>query len=138
MGHNICGALGIGYGRNAASKLPSEALGVPQENEFRAAATGVGELYPDAVNVLEMGGENSTYIRVGDNGNAGAILDFETNGDCAAGTGSFMDQQAGRLAGAMEEARSIFRSVPVDFSKEIMTVGVVGGILTRPQISAMS
>jgi len=35
------------------------------------------------------------------------------------------------IAGAMEEARGIFRAVPVDFSKETMLIGVVGEIFCR-------
>jgi predicted nucleotide-binding protein (sugar kinase/HSP70/actin superfamily) len=36
-----------------------------------------------------------------------------------------------RLAGALEEGRDIFRSVPVDFSRETLLVGVVGEIFCR-------
>lgn len=37
----------------------------------------------------------------------------------------------GRLAGALEEARDIFRKVPADFSKDKMLIGVVGEIYCR-------
>ncbi len=40
-------------------------------------------------------------------------------------------RMAGRLAGAMEEARDIFRAVPADFSGESMLVGIVGEIFCR-------
>ncbi len=37
----------------------------------------------------------------------------------------------GSLAGAMEEARDIFRAVPVDWSRDVMLIGVVGEIFCR-------
>jgi len=87
----------------SAGRLVSRALDVHFENEFKAAAVGVGTLYPDVENIFEMGGENSKYIKIStDNGTIG-IVDYETNGDCAAGTGSFMDQQATRLRFRIEE-----------------------------------
>ena len=55
-----------------------------------------------------MGGETSKFIRLeaGDGGCAG-IVDYQTNGDCAAGTGSFMDQQASRLLYDIEDVGDI-------------------------------
>jgi predicted CoA-substrate-specific enzyme activase len=77
-------------------------------NEFRAVATGVRFLYPSVQTVLEMGGENSKYIRLSPTGGEGVgIVDYETNGDCAAGTGSFMDQQASRLRFKIEDVGGV-------------------------------
>lgn len=94
----------------ASAALISEALGIPVENEFRAAAEAVSFLYPGVVNIFEMGGENSKYIRItGENATAG-ITEYETNGDCAAGTGSFIDQQALRLRYAVEDVGDLVAS----------------------------
>ena len=94
----------------ASAKLVSEAIGIPAVNEFRAVATAMSRLHPDAVNVFEMGGENSKYLLM-EAGDGGAMIaDFETNGDCAAGTGSFMDQQAGRLCYPVEQVGDIVHS----------------------------
>jgi len=82
-------------------------LGLPVENEFKAVARGVSSLYPDVVNIFEMGGENSKYIRLSRVNDVVGIADYETNGDCAAGTGSFMDQQANRLRFNIEEVGDI-------------------------------
>ncbi len=92
-------------------KLVSELLGVECENEFRAVAEGVGTLYPDVRTIFEMGGDNSKYIRIEMDRNSGivGISDYEKNGDCAAGTGSFMDQQASRLKYNVEEVGEIVR-----------------------------
>jgi len=54
--------------------------------------------------VFEMGGESSKYLRLAPAEDGGySIIDYATNGDCAAGTGSFIDQQAGRLQYPVEE-----------------------------------
>jgi predicted CoA-substrate-specific enzyme activase len=87
----------------SAAKLVAGYLGLPVENEFKAAATGVGRLYPDVQNIFEMGGENSKFIHISNDNGVVGIVDYETNGDCAAGTGSFMDQQASRLRFSIEE-----------------------------------
>ena len=91
----------------SASKLVGGALGLPVENEFKAAAIGVGTLYRDVVNIFEMGGENSKFIHISNENGQIGIVDYQTNGDCAAGTGSFMDQQATRLRYQIEDVGEI-------------------------------
>jgi predicted CoA-substrate-specific enzyme activase len=83
----------------SGGRLIGEALGAPYENEFRAIARGLSALHPEAATVFEMGGETSKFIRLETDSDARrvGIGDYQTNGDCAAGTGSFMDQQASRL-----------------------------------------
>ncbi|MGB9596461.1 MAG: 2-hydroxyglutaryl-CoA dehydratase, partial [Candidatus Poribacteria bacterium] len=68
-------------------------------NDFKSVAQGVGTLYPDVQTIFEMGGDNSKYIQIDIDKETGTvgIIDYEKNGECAAGTGSFMDQQANRL-----------------------------------------
>ncbi len=74
-------------------------------NEFRASATGIGLLYPEIHTIFEIGGERSKYILISsDNEKQVQILDYEINGECAAGTGSFFDQQAERLKYSIQEA----------------------------------
>lgn len=97
------GELGGVMVTGSSSKLIGASFGLSVENEFKAAAIGVGSLYPDVENVFEMGGENSKYIHISVDGGVIGIVDYETNGDCAAGTGSFMDQQASRLRFDIEE-----------------------------------
>ncbi len=89
-GARVCGSGG---------RLIGDLLGINYENEFRAIAHGVGVLYPDIYTVFEIGGQNSKYIsleRDAETGKVG-VVDYEKSGDCAAGTGSFLDQQALRL-----------------------------------------
>ena len=84
-------------------------LDVPFENEFKAIARAIGALHPDVTTVFEMGGETSKFIRLETDEASGrvGIADYRTNGDCAAGTGSFMDQQASRLLYDIEDVGDI-------------------------------
>jgi predicted CoA-substrate-specific enzyme activase len=91
----------------SAAKLVGASLGLPTENEFKAAAIGVGTLYRDVTNVFEMGGENSKFIHISNEKGQIGIVDYQTNGDCAAGTGSFMDQQSTRLRYQIEDVGDI-------------------------------
>jgi predicted CoA-substrate-specific enzyme activase len=103
----------------SGGRLVAHSLRANFENEFRAIARGTAELYPQVRTVLEMGGENSKYIRLADgsapsescNGNRQGlgIVDYATSGECAAGTGSFLDQQATRLLCHVEEIGEIVR-----------------------------
>ena len=85
-------------GTGSGGRLATGLLGVKYENEFLAITRGISLLHPDVRTIFEMGGETSKLINldVDESGVAG-IMDYSTNGDCAAGTGSFMDQQAKRL-----------------------------------------
>lgn len=87
----------------------AQLLNAPRENEFRTLAHGVGLLYPDVETIIEMGGESSKFISISVNPASGevSILDYSKNGDCAAGTGVFMDQQAARLLYRIEEVGEI-------------------------------
>ncbi len=79
------GAAGIEAGRNG---------GLHPVNSIVAIAEGIGRLHPGARSVIEIGGHTSKFIVFGDDG---AVSDFSTNDACAAGTGSFLEQQARRL-----------------------------------------
>ena len=68
-------------------------------NEIVAQAAATSHLYREVKTVIEIGGEDSKLICL----NRGRISDFSTNTVCAAGTGSFLDQQALRLGLNIEE-----------------------------------
>jgi predicted CoA-substrate-specific enzyme activase len=93
----------------SGGRLIGKALEATYENEFKAIARGVSGLHPDVVTVFEMGGETSKFLRLDTDGTTGrtGIADYQTNGDCAAGTGSFMDQQASRLMYEIEDVGDI-------------------------------
>jgi predicted CoA-substrate-specific enzyme activase len=69
------------------------------KNEIIAHATAARSLFPDVAAVLEIGGQDSKIIILRD----GIVVDFAMNTVCAAGTGSFLDQQAFRLGIPIEE-----------------------------------
>lgn len=82
----------------------AKSLNFGYENQFTSLAIGTGALYPEAGTIIEMGGNSSKYLRISADGESDVrILDYEINGDCAGGTGAFMDQQASRLQYTVEE-----------------------------------
>ncbi len=83
----------------SGSRTIAKVLGLFFENEFKAIARMMGAFYPRVVTVFEIGGESSKYIRL----EGGSIVDYDRSGECAAGTGSFLDQQALRMEYAVEE-----------------------------------
>ncbi len=89
------------------SKLIGQLMGTALENDFRAVARGVGTLHPGVKTVFEMGGVNSKFINLSIQDGVVGIVDYDKNGDCAAGTGSFIDQQASRLQYAIEDVGDI-------------------------------
>jgi predicted CoA-substrate-specific enzyme activase len=85
-------------------KLASDLIGGVFINEIIAQATSTGILYPEARTVIEIGGEDSKLILLEKNPENGhsRLVDFEMNSICAAGTGSFLDQQARRIGVPIE------------------------------------
>ncbi|MTI60787.1 MAG: 2-hydroxyglutaryl-CoA dehydratase [Firmicutes bacterium] len=91
------GAVGTtGSGRNLAGVI----LGADViKNEITTHAVAAVHMVPDVKTVLEIGGQDSKIIIIRD----GVAVDFAMNSVCAAGTGSFLDQQAARLEIPIEE-----------------------------------
>ncbi|MCK4462301.1 MAG: CoA activase, partial [candidate division Zixibacteria bacterium] len=89
------GASGIG-GKTAQKVLGGRFFG-----EIGALAAGNYRIVPEAKTVIEMGGEDSKLLLL--DSEQQLVVDFAMNAQCAAGTGSFLDQQAGRLKISIEE-----------------------------------
>ncbi len=89
------GFTGIG-GRTGASILGGNCFG-----EIPSIAAANYFLLPDVRTVIEMGGEDSKFIQI--DPEKQIVTDFSMNNICAAGTGSFLDQQAGRLKISIDE-----------------------------------
>jgi predicted CoA-substrate-specific enzyme activase len=83
----------------SAGRLIANILGLVPLNEVVAQAFAARTLYPHIKSIIELGGEDSKLILLNDTG----IEDFSMNSVCAAGTGSFLDQQAERLLLTIEE-----------------------------------
>jgi len=92
-----------------AGKLIAELLEAPFINEIIAQAKSTAFFYPQVKTIIEMGGEDSKLILVDHDPSTGEfkIVDFSMNTICAAGTGSFLDQQASRLSLTIEEFSKI-------------------------------
>ncbi|HOP85892.1 MAG TPA: acyl-CoA dehydratase activase [Syntrophorhabdaceae bacterium] len=91
------------------AKLFSQMVGATFVNEIVALTRAFNHLYPHVKTVIDIGGEDSKLI-IFEEESAGKrlkIKDFSMNALCAAGTGSFLDQQASRLRFTIEEFSNI-------------------------------
>ena len=68
-------------------------------NEIIAQSKATFFLHPEIQTIIEIGGEDSKLLLQTN----GKLSDFATNTVCAAGTGSFLDQQASRLGLNIED-----------------------------------
>ena len=87
---NICGVGTTGSGRYLAGILTGADV---IKNEITAHAVAALHYEPTTHTVIEIGGQDSKSIILRN----GTVIDFAMNTVCAAGTGSFLDQQAYRL-----------------------------------------
>jgi predicted CoA-substrate-specific enzyme activase len=86
----VCGCGTTGSGRY----LTGDFIGADVvKNEITAHATGAAFVRPDVDTIFEIGGQDSKYISLEN----GAVVDFTMNKVCAAGTGSFIEEQSERL-----------------------------------------
>jgi len=84
-------------------KLVSELLSGNFVNEIIAQAKAVQQFHPQVRTIIDIGGEDSKLILLEEEEGYHKISDFSMNTLCAAGTGSFLDQQASRLGFTIEE-----------------------------------
>lgn len=87
--------VSTGYGRN----MLEEAHQCPTISEIKAHAKGAYFFHNDVKTVIDLGGQDSKVIKMGENG---SFTDFRMNDKCAAGTGKFLEIAANRLGIAME------------------------------------
>jgi len=91
----IDGVATTGSARHLAAYLVGADL---IKNEITAHAMAVIDFLPEAKTIIEIGGQDSKVIVMRN----GVVADFAMNTVCAAGTGSFLDQQAARLGISIE------------------------------------
>ena len=84
-------AVGVtGSGRERVGKrIGADAV----RDEITAQAKGAAHWVPEVDTVFEIGGQDSKYISLKN----GKVVDFQMNKICAAGTGSFVEEQAARM-----------------------------------------
>jgi predicted CoA-substrate-specific enzyme activase len=78
---DVAYTVGTGYGRYKVS------FGNAQITEISCHARGAAFLFPRTRTILDIGGQDTKAIRIGERGE---VLDFCMNDKCAAGTGRFL------------------------------------------------
>jgi predicted CoA-substrate-specific enzyme activase len=91
---NVGFVVGTGYGRYNIS------FGNGQMTEISCHAKGARFLCSGTKTVIDMGGQDSKAISVGD---SGEVLDFVMNDKCAAGTGRFLANAAEVMGISLDE-----------------------------------
>lgn len=76
--------LATGYGRNTFERADA------QMSELSCHAKGANHLFPDVRTVIDIGGQDVKVIQI----DYGAMVNFQMNDKCAAGTGRFLDVMA--------------------------------------------
>jgi predicted CoA-substrate-specific enzyme activase len=93
---HVRGVGATGSGRHLASVM----IGADEvRTEITAHATAAKQACPEVSTVIDIGGQDSKIIYI----RHGVSTGFNMNTVCAAGTGSFLDHQAGRLGIPIEE-----------------------------------
>ena len=84
-------------------------------DEITCQAAGAAHVDPEVDTVFEIGGQDSKFISLSD----GRVVDFQMNKVCAAGTGSFIEEQAARLGIAIEKygELALAAEAPVDLGE---------------------
>lgn len=98
-GINVQGVVATGYGRKLFSGHGS-LKNVRTITEIQAYALGVSALFPEARTILDIGGQDTKAISLGDEGR---VMKFEMNERCAAGTGKFLEYMALALQVPLED-----------------------------------
>lgn len=86
-----------GYGRHVFAQ---QFENVNVVSEIKAFSVGVNHLYPNARTILDIGGQDTKAISISEKG---AILKFEMNDKCAAGTGRFLEIMSMALCAPLNE-----------------------------------
>ena len=101
-----------GSGRGLMAKFVGADAAV---DEITCQAAGAAHANPQVDTVFEIGGQDSKYISLRD----GQVVDFQMNKVCAAGTGSFIEEQAARLGIAIGDygALALGAEAPIDLGE---------------------
>lgn len=94
--------VATGYGRNYFEKADRTAT------EILCHSKGVAFQFPDVRTIIDIGGQDSKMIEVGDNGK---VLNFVMNDRCAAGTGKFIEIVANTLGIALEQTGNAVQGI---------------------------
>ena len=90
---DVAAIVATGYGRHAVSIADTTIT------EITCHAVGVRRLVPEAMTIIDIGGQDSKLLRLDSDGR---VRDFAMNDRCAAGTGRFLEVVAERLGVKIE------------------------------------
>ena len=90
--------LATGYGRNSL-----EGFADKQMSELSCHARGAYFLFPEVHTVIDIGGQDVKVMHIEN----GAMVNFQMNDKCAAGTGRFLELMARTLELSLEEISTI-------------------------------
>ena len=91
--------LGVATTGSGRKLLKSVLRGDLEVNEITAHATAAVFLYPQVDTILEIGGQDAKFTRITNGAVSNAVMNYV----CAAGTGSFIEEQAKRLNLRLDE-----------------------------------
>ncbi len=113
-----------GFTGNHGKKI-AEKVGCFYEFETICEVTGALFIKPDARTIISMGGQDIALFQVNHEGDNWELEHFNTNGPCASGTGSFIDQQAQRLATSLYSKET---TITQDQTDRILTDFILLGL----------
>ncbi len=87
-------------------------------NEISAHGRGAVHFFPDVETIFEIGGQDAKFIRLRD----GFVTDVNMNYVCAAGTGSFVEEQARKLGFDVHEIGRITEGIAPPVTSDRCTV----------------
>jgi len=134
---DVAAIVATGYGRNA--------VGIAETTitEITCHAAGVHHLVPEAMTVIDIGGQDSKLLRLDA---SGKVRDFVMNDRCAAGTGRFLEVVAHRLdaelkslgrMAAMSKSPASISSMCVVFAETEITGLLASGTASADIVSGV-
>lgn len=114
-GAGIAGVATTGSGRELIKSVFGADMAI---NEITAHAKGATFIDPDVDTIIEIGGQDSKFTRLKN----GAVTLATMNYVCAAGTGSFIEEQALRLDVTLDEIPALTMGKAAPFTSDRCTV----------------
>ena len=117
--------VATGYGRY----MLEASHGAPVISEIKAHAKGAYFFEPTVATVIDLGGQDSKVIKMGE---YGSFTDFRMNDKCAAGTGKFLEIAANRLGLDMHT----FANAGFDHDKEL-TISSMCAVFAESEVISL-
>jgi predicted CoA-substrate-specific enzyme activase len=121
---DVVRVVSTGYGRRNVELARSS------KTEITCHARGAHYHFPEAITVIDIGGQDNKIIKLGPEG---ARTDFKMNRKCAAGTGAFLEEMARRLAVPIEQMEGLARQ-----SKERVEIGSFCTVFSATEVLALA